>query len=153
MNRWALAIILGYVAVFGIPKASTPVVPVPSIPTPSSTLRAAVEPVTAALRDATARDRNLFADVWLSAGKALDGEDTTQLVPDTRTLREYARIAAIVGWRRIGGNASGKYAALDQACNDAFAKTLGLDAKPVDAKGRAEFVDLCEALAWAALQR
>lgn len=152
MNRWALAIILAYVAVFGVPKSVQPVAPVPSISTPSSTMRAAVAGVQSALASATAADRALFADVWLKAGKGLDGEAEQQLVPDTRVLREYARIAATVGWKRIGG-LTGKYAGLDAACNKAFADTLGLDVKPMDAKLRDQFGQLCEALAWAALQR
>ena len=152
MNRWALAIILGYVAAFGVPKPVQPVVPVPNISTPSSAMRAAVADVAAALSPATPADRALFADVWVKAGKGLDGEAETQLVPDTRVLREYARIAATVGWKRIGG-LSGKYGGLDAACNKAFADTLGLDVKPMDAKLRDQFGELCEALAWAALQR
>lgn len=152
MNRWALAIILAYVAAFGVPRPVQPVLPVPSISTPSSTMRAAVADVTAAMRQATAADRALFADVWCKAAKGLDGEADQQLVPDTRVLREYARIAATVGWKRIGG-LSGKYAGLDAACNSAFAGVIGLDIKPVDAKLRDQFGELCEALAWAALQR
>jgi len=152
MNRWALAIILGYVSVFGVPRSVQPVAPVPSISTPSSTLRAAVADVTAAMKSASPADRALFADVWIKAGKGLDGEAETQLVPDTRVLRDYARTAATVGWKRIGG-LSGKYAGLDNACNKAFADTLGLDIKPMDAKLRDQFGELCEALAWAALQR
>ena len=152
MNRWALAIILGYVAVFGVPEQRTPNVPVPSISTPSSTMRAAVEPVAAALRQATASDKALFADVWLKTGKGLAGEADQQLVPDTRVLRDYARTAATVGWKRIGG-LTGKYAGLDAACNSAFGTVIGLDIKPVDARLRDQFEELCEALAWAALQR
>ena len=152
MNRWALAIILAYVAVFGVPRSVQPVAPVPSISTPSSTLRAAVADVTAAMKSATPADRALFADVWIKTGKGLDGEAETQLVPDTRVLRDYARTAATVGWKRIGG-LSGKYAGLDAACNSAFAGVIGLDIKPVDAKLRDQFGELCEALAWAALQR
>ena len=152
MNRWALAIILGYVAAFGVPKPQTPVVPVPSISTPSSTMRAAVEPVVAALRQATAADKALFADVWVKAGKGLTGEAETPLVPDTRALRDYARTAATVGWKRIGG-LSGKYAGLDAACNQAFATVVGLDIKPFDAGLQRQFQELCDALAWAATQR
>ncbi len=152
MNRWALAIILAYVAAFGVPKPVQPVVPVPSISTPSSTMRQAVADVTAAMKSASQADRSLFADVWVKAGKGLDGEAEMQLVPDTRVLRDYARTAAIVGWKRIGG-ASGRYAGLDTACNSAFASVIGLDIKPVDAKLRDQFGELCEALAWAALQR
>jgi hypothetical protein len=152
MNRWALAIILAYVAAFGVPKSVQPVLPVPSISTPSSTMRAAVADVTAAMRQATPDDRNLFADVWLKAARGLDGEADQQLVPDTRVLREYARIAATVGWKRIGG-LSGKYAGLDAACNSAFGSVIGLDIKPVDGKLREQFAQLCEALAWAAIQR
>ena len=152
MHRWALAIILGYVAVFGVPERRTPSVPVPSISTPSTTMRAAVEPVAAALRQATAADRALFADVWIKTGKGLTGEADQQLVPDTRVLRDYARTAATVGWKRIGG-LTGKYAGLDAACNQAFAGVLGTDIKPVDAKVRDQFEELTEALAWAALQR
>ena len=152
MNRWALAIILAYVAAFGVPKPAQPTVPVPSISTPSSTMRAAVADVTAAMKSASQADRSLFADVWVKAGKGLDGEAEMQLVPDTRVLRDYARTAAVVGWKRIGG-ASGRYPGLDNACNKAFADTLGLDVKPCDAKVRDQFGELCEALAWAALQR
>ena len=152
MNRWALAIVLGYVAVFGLPRPASVSVTVPSISTPSSTMRAAVAGVQSALASATAADRALFADVWLKAGRGLEGEAEQQLVPDTRALREYARIAATVGWQRIGG-LTGKYGGLDAACNKALADTLGLDVKPVDAKVRDQFGELCEALAWAALQR
>lgn len=153
MNRLALAIILGYVAAFGIPKPVAPVVPVPSISTPSSTMRAAVEPVTAALRDASQADRHLFADVWVKAAKVVSQEGEPPIIADTRTLREYVRIAAVVGWQRLGGNQPGKYAGLDAACDKAFGSILGLDAKALDAKGRQQFVELCDALAWAALQR
>jgi len=152
VNRWALAIILGYVAVFGLPRSASVSVTVPSISTPSSSLREAVAGVQAAMSAATPADRALFADVWLKAGRGLEGEADQQLVPDTRVLREYARIAATVGWKRIGG-LTGKYSSLDAACNKAFADTLGMDVKPMDAKLRDQFGDLCEALAWAALQR
>ena len=152
MNRWALAIILAYVAVFGVPKSVQPVAPVPSISTPSSSMREAVAGVQSVLSAATPADRALFADVWLKAGRGLEGEAEQQLVPDTRVLREYARTAATVGWKRIGG-LTGKYAGLDAACNKAFADTLGMDVKPMDAKLRDQFGELCEALAWAALQR
>ena len=87
MNRWALAIILGYVAVFGVPEQRTPVVPVPSISTPSSTMRAAVEPVTAALREATAADRariNACDFVFLCVPTPVgpDGACDTSIVED-----------------------------------------------------------------------
>lgn len=153
MNRWALAIILGYVAAFGVPKPPQPSVPVPSISTPSSTMRAAVEPVTAALRSATPADRALWADVWMKAAKVVEQEGEPPIIADMRVLREYVRIAAVVGWQRLGGNQPGKYAGLDAACDKAFTATLGLDTKALDAKGRQTFVELCEALAWAGLQR
>ena len=153
MNRWALAIILGYLAAFGIPKPQTPVVPLPSVSTPSSTLRAAVEPVAVALRQATPADRALFADVWAKAGKVVRGESDPPIIADVRTLREFARITATIGWNRLGGNVPGTYPDLDKAVDRAFTDTLGTDAKAADAKVRATFCDLCDALAWAAIQR
>lgn len=152
MNRWALAILFAYVAAFGVPKPSQPAPALPNISTPSTAMRSAVSDVTEALRPASAVDRALFADVWVKTAKGLDGEAETQLIPDTRALRDYARTSATVGWKRIGG-ASGRYQGLDTACNKAFSDVMGLDTRPCDAKVRDQFSELCEALAWAALQR
>ena len=154
MNRWALAIILGYVAAFGLPKASAPLVPAPSIPTPSTTMRDAVAPVTAAMANASQDDRNLFADVWVKAGRVVAQENgASPLIADTRTLREFVRIAAVIGWNRLGNKKPGEIPNLDTACEKAFASVLGMEAKPLDDSMRQKFAELCESLAWAALQR
>jgi hypothetical protein len=154
VNRWALAIILAYVAAFGLPKASSPVVPAPSIPTPSTTMRDAVQPVTAAMANASQADRNLFADVWVKVGRVVSQEDSASpLIVDTRTLREFVRIAATIGWNRLGNKRPGEVPNLDAACDKAFSSVLGMEAKPLDAGMRGRFDELCEALAWAALQR
>lgn len=155
MNRWAIAILLAYVAVFGGPAMPTPAIPVPNVSTPSTTMRAAVEPVSDALRSANAVERALFADVWSKAAKVAAGDATTRDVvfTDTRSLREFARLAAVIGWNRIGGNSPGKFPALDVAVDQAFTAAIGLDTKPVDEKLRERFIELCEALAWAGINR
>lgn len=154
MNRWALAIILGYVAAFGLPKASSPAVPTPSIPTPSTAMRDAVRDVTLAMASASAADRALFADLWLRASDVVEADNQGDAIfGDTRTLREFARITATIGWNRLGGNQPGKVRGLDAACDKAFASTVGMDPKTADSKVRETFAALCDALAWAALQR
>jgi hypothetical protein len=154
MNRWALAIILGYVSVFGVPRSVQPVAPVPSISTPSSTLRAAVQPVVDVMRGASPADRALLADLFVKTGGVVVADkDGEQLFADTRSLREYVRIASTIGWSRLGGNAAGKYSGLGAAIEKAFVETMGLESKAVDAAGRQKFGDLCEAVGWAALQR
>ena len=154
MNRIALAIILGYVAVFGVPVPRSPAPVVPSIDTPSTTLRAAVQPVVDVMRGASAPDRALLADLFVKTGGVVAGDkDGEQLFADTRALREYVRIASTIGWSRLGGNAAGKYAGLGAAIEQAFVSTMGLESKAVGASERQKFGDLCEAVGWAALQR
>lgn len=154
MNRWALAIILAYVAAFGVPVPRQPAPVAPSIDTPSTTLRAAVQPVVDVMKGASAVDRALLADLFVKSGKVVaDDKDGETLFGDTRSLREFTRIASTIGWSRLGGNAAGKYAGLGAAIEKAFVETMGLEAKAVDATGRQKFCDLCEAVGWAALQR
>jgi len=154
VNRLALAIILGYVAAFGVPVSRSPAPVAPSIDTPSTTLRAAVQPVVDVMRGASAPDRALLADLFVKSGKVVSADtDADKLFADTRSLREFTRIASTIGWSRLGGNAAGKYAGLGAAIEQAFVSTMGLESKAVDAAGRQKFGDLCEAIGWAALQR
>lgn len=155
VTRWALALLLAYIAIVGGPSPSAPVIPVPSVSTPSSAMRTAVEPVAQALKAANAADRALFADVWQKAAKVVRGDATTREVvfTDTRSLREFARIAAVIGWQRIGGHQAGKFPALDVAVDQAFGAAMGFDSKAVDDTTRQRFVELCDALAWAGINR
>lgn len=154
MNRVALAIILGYVAAFGVPVSRQPAPVAPSIDTPSTTLRAAVQPVVDVMRGASVADRALLADLFVKVGQVVAGDkDGEVLFSDTRALREYVRVASTIGWSRLGGNAAGKYSGLGAAIEKAFVETMGLESKAVDAAGRQRFGDLCEAVGWAALQR
>jgi len=154
MNRLALAIILGYVAMFGVPVPRSPAPVAPSIDTPSTTLRAAVQPVVDVMRGASPADRALLADLFVKTGGVVAGDkEGEQLFADTRSLREVVRIASTIGWSRLGGNAAGKYSGLGAAIEKAFVETMGLESKAVDSAGRQKFSDLCEAVGWAALQR
>ena len=154
MNRLALAIILGYVAVFGVPVPRSPAPVAPSIDTPSTTLRAAVQPVVDVMKGASSADRALLADLFVKSGNVVSADtDADKLFPDTRSLREFTRIASTIGWSRLGGNAAGKYSGLGAAIEQAFVSTMGLEAKAVGASERQKFGDLCEAVGWAALQR
>jgi hypothetical protein len=154
INRIALAVILGYVAAFGLPMPKAPAPSPPSIDTPSSTLREAVQPVVVAMAGAAATDRAVLADLFSKVGRAVTADkDGETLFPDSRYLREYTRVAATLGWQRLAGNAPGKYSGLGDAIEKAFVATMGLESKAIDQAARQRFSDLCDAIAWAALQQ
>jgi hypothetical protein len=126
MNRIALAIILGYLAAFGLPASRSPAPVAPSIDTPSTTLRAAVQPVVDVMKGASPTDRALLADLFVRSGKVVSADtDADKLFADTRSLREFTRIASTIGWSRLGGNAAGKYAGLGAAIEKAFVEAIG----------------------------
>jgi hypothetical protein len=72
---------------------------------------------------------------------------------DTRALRAFNIIALRLAWRRMGGVPQQKYPGLAEATESVFKDALGMDVKPVTAEVRQAFVDLCNALAWAGINR
>ena len=150
----ALAVALAYVAAFGIPRLPTvntvPAVPAIVVPTPSPAMQTAVADVHKALAGANPVDRAVWAQLWTKAGVVVSGDatDTEIVFNDTRSLRAYTVLAIRIGWRRLGENAAGKYAGLNEATERAFAGVLGIDVQPLTPELRAKYVELCNALAW-----
>jgi hypothetical protein len=150
----ALAFALAYVAAFGVPRLpavnGVPEVPALVVPTPSPAMQTAVADVHKALAGANPVDRAVWAQLWTKAGVVVAGDatDTEIVFTDTRSLRAYTVLAIRIGWRRLGENAAGKYAGLNEATERAFSGVLGIDVQPVTPELRARYIELCNALAW-----
>jgi hypothetical protein len=150
----ALAVALAYVAAFGVPRLPAvniaPEVPALVVPTPSPAMQTAVADVHKALAGANPVDRAVWAQLWTKAGVVVAGDatDTEIVFTDTRSLRAYTVLAIRIGWRRLGENAAGKYAGLNEATERAFSGVLGIDVQPVTPELRARYIELCNALAW-----
>jgi len=150
--QFAIAAALAWIAAFGLPvlPSGTATVPqvVVNVPTPS--MQQAVADVHKALAGANPVDRAVWAHLWTKAGAVVEGDatDSEVVFTDTRSLRAYNVLALRLGWRRLGGNAQGKYPGLGEATERAFAAVLGADVQPVTADLRARYVELCNALAW-----
>lgn len=150
----ALAAVLAWVAMFGVPRLPavnpTPAVPAVVVPTPSPAMQAAVADVQKALAGANPVDRAVWAQLWSTAAKVVAGDatDTEVVFTDTRALRAYNILALRIGWRRLGDNAQGKFPGLGEATERAFASILGTDVQAVTPDLRAKYVELCNALAW-----
>jgi len=135
-------------------------VPLPTMPTasvtitvetPSNAMQQVVTPIADALKSAPMGDRMLWAQVWSKAAVVAAGDAvTTEVVfTDTKSLRAFTVIALDIGWRRLGGNQSGKYAGLREATEAAFAQVLGKAEVPVTNELRERYAELCRAIAWA----
>jgi hypothetical protein len=136
-------------------------VPIPTMPganvkaieieTPSDAMQRVVTPIADALKAAPTGDRMLWAQVWSKAAVVAAGDAvTTEVVfTDTKSLRAFTVIALDIGWRRLGGNQSGKYAGLREATEAAFAQVLGKAEVPVTKDLRERYAELCRAIAWA----
>ncbi len=125
----------------------------PAVDTPSDAMRSLVTPVRDVMQAAPMGDRLLWSQLWTKAATVVAGDavSTEVVFTDTRSLRLFTVIALEIGWRRIGGNEPGKLAGLRDATEAAFAGVLGTDVVPVTKDMRARYVELCRALAWAAL--
>lgn len=150
----ALAGVLAYVAIFGIPRLPavnpSPTVPAVVVPVPSPAMQAAVADVQKALASANPVDRAVWGQLWARAAQVVAGDatDTEVVFTDTRALRLYNVLALRIGWRRMGDNAPGKYPGLAEATERAFASILGTDVQAVTPELRAKYVELANALAW-----
>lgn len=125
----------------------------PAVDTPSDAMKSLVNPVRDVMQAAPMGDRLLWSQLWTKAATVVAGDavSTEVVFTDSRSLRLFTVIALEIGWRRIGGNEPGKLAGLRDATEAAFAGVLGTDVVPVTKDMRARYVELCRALAWAAL--
>ena len=149
-----LAGVLAYVAMFGLPNlpslTPSPSVPQVVVPVPSDAMQKAVDGVHRALANANPVDRAMWAQLWAKAALVVSGDatDTEVVFTDTRALRAYNVLALRIGWRRLGGQAPGKFPGLSESVEQAFAAVLGTDVQTVTPELRQRYVDLCNALAW-----
>lgn len=155
--RFIAALALAYVAFMGVPSLPTqnPVDPSPAVEPPAPHMQARVKDVADALAGASIVDRLVWAETWTKAGLVVSGDATVNppAFTDTKSLREFNKLALSIAWRRIAGNPPGKYAGLAEATEAAFAATLGLEVRPVTPDMRRDYADLCRALAWAGMNR
>ena len=150
-QRIAVALVLGYVAAFGVPSLpSLPRVAV-TVTDPSPEMKTKVAPVAAALRSASAVDRAVWASVWEKAAIVVAGDAVTTDVAftDTRSLRQFTVLALDLAWRRIAGNQPGKYAGLRDATEAVLMEVVGKEVVPVTPDLRRAYSDAARAIAWA----
>ena len=138
-------------------KVPMPTLAVPSVApavvvdTPSDEMQRVVTPIADVMRNASAVDRALWAQLWSKAAIVVAGDavSTEVVFTDTRSLRAFTVLALDLGWRRLGANQPGKYAGLREATEAAFAQVLGPNEVPVTKELRARYAELCKAIAWA----
>jgi hypothetical protein len=150
MVRSVATFALLVVAAFGLPRIDAPKQP-DETQRPGLAMREAVRDVVVALRGANALDRALWNAVWTKVAVAVgkDNTDDSVVWSDTQKLQTFTTTALRIGWRRIGGNESGKYKNLQESVEAAFAKILTTAVQPVTPKIRSDYIDLCLAIAWA----
>jgi hypothetical protein len=152
-TRIVVAIVLGYVAAFGVPSLpSLPRVAV-SVTDPSPEMKAKVAPVAAALRSASPVDRAVWASTWEKAAIVVAGDAVTTEVAftDTRALRQFTVLALDIAWRRLAGNQPGKYAGLREATEAVLLEVVGKEVVPVTPDMRRAYSDAAKAIAWAGI--
>lgn len=135
-----------------MPTLAVPsVAPVVAVDTPSDEMQRVVTPIADVMRNASAVDRALWAQLWSKAAIVVAGDavSTEVVFTDTRSLRAFTVLALDIGWRRLGANQPGKYAGLREATEAAFAQVLGPNEVPVTKELRARYAELCKAIAWA----
>ena len=155
--NWARIIagcVLLAIAICGVPSMPVPQAD-PAIETPDEAMRIVTSDVERIMRAASVVDRALWAQVWSKVAITASGDsDSVEVVfTDTRGLRAFQIIALNIAWRRLAGNAAGKYAGLGEAVEKAFHDTLGKDIQAVTPAVRAKFVALANALAWCGINR
>lgn len=135
-----------------MPTLAVPsVTPVVAVDTPSDEMQRVVTPIADVMRNASAVDRALWAQLWSKAAIVVAGDavSTEVVFTDTRSLRAFTVLALDLGWRRLGANQPGKYAGLREATEAAFAQVIGPNEVPVTKELRARYAELCRAIAWA----
>lgn len=136
-----------------VPLPTLPTVKPPlTVATPSDEMQRLVTPVADALAGLPAADKSLWAALWTRAGVVAAGDAVTAQVAfsDTRALRDFTALTVDIGWRRIGKHAPGSQESLRAAVEAAYASAVGKDVAPVTSELRARYVELANAVAWAA---
>jgi len=153
--RIIAAIVLGFIAIGGVPRLPVRVEPTPSPNAPSDAMQRAVTPIAKALANAPMGDRLLWSRLWEKAAVVVDGDavNTDVVFTDTRSLRAFTILALDIGWRRIGEHRPGHYQGLREAVEAAMGEVLSLEVKPVDADVRAKFAEMARAIAWAGMPK
>lgn len=153
--RFIAAVVLGFVAIGGVPRLPVQVTPTPHPDAPSDAMLAAVAPIAEALRDAPMGDRLLWSRLWEKAAVVVAGDAvaTEVVFTDTRSLRAFTVLALEIGWRRIGEHRPGHYKGLREAVESAMGNVLSLEVKPVDDATRRAYAEMCKAIAWAGFPR
>jgi len=152
LSRVAAVALLLAAAWGKVPLPTLPAAPARvSVDTPSDEMQTLVQPISDALRGASAVDRALWAEVWTKAATVAAGDAvTTEVVfTDTRSLRAFTALAIDIGWRRIGGHVPGSNEPLRKAVEAAYGAAVGTDVVPVTADVRGRYVAFCRAVAWA----
>lgn len=152
LGRLAAAGLLIAAAWGKVPLPTLPGAAMPVVDTPSDQMQRMVAPVADALAGLPAADRALWATLWTRAATVAAGDAVTtqQAFTDTRALRDYTALAVDIGWRRIGKHATGSQESLRTAVEAAYDSVMGRDVVPVTSELRARYVELANALAWAA---
>jgi len=152
IGRLAAAALLIAAAWGKVPLPTLPGAAMPVVDTPSDQMQRMVAPVADALAGLPAADRALWATLWTRAATVAAGDAvTTQpAFTDTRALQGFTALAVDIGWRRIGGHATGSQESLRTAVEAAYASAVGRDVVPVTNDVRARYVELANAIGWAA---
>jgi hypothetical protein len=150
-RRLTIAAVLGYVAAFGVPSIPVPSLPRVTVADPTPEMQTKVSTVAACLKSASPVDRAVWASTWEKAAIVVAGDavGTEVVFTDTRSLRGFTVLALDIAWRRLGGNAPGKYPGLREAVEKVLGETVGLEVVPVTPELRRAYGDACRAIAWA----
>jgi hypothetical protein len=150
--RIAAAALLIAAAWGKLPLPTLPGAVMPAVDTPSDQMQSTVAPVADALAGLPAADRALWATLWTRAATVAAGDAvTTQpAFTDTRALQQFTALAVDIGWRRIGKHATGSQESLRTAVEAAYASAVGRDVVPVTSDVRARYVEVANAIGWAA---
>lgn len=153
--RIGAAVIIVWFAINGLEQKRP--APQPDNDVPANVDGDKIAAVAKALKQVSAVDRALWAEVFEKASKVAAGDATAQEVvfTDTKSLRMFTVICLDLAWHRIGGNQPGKYAGLRDAV-EAFLSdpaVLGKDDVAVTPEIRKAYVEATKALAYAGINR
>jgi hypothetical protein len=143
-----LAVGSGVVTLPALPAAGTPTI---TVETPTVEMQQTVAPIAKAMASASPVDRALWASVWEKSAVIVSAAESgdTVVFTDTRSLRGFTVLGLDLAWRRLGGNAAGKYPGLRESVENAFRGVVGMDVVPVTPELRAKYAETCRAIAWA----
>lgn len=150
-QRLTIAAVLGYVAAFGVPSIHALSLPRVTVADPTPEMKTKVSTIAACLKSASPGDRSIWASTWEKAAIVVAGDaiSTEVIFTDTRSLRVFTVLSLDIAWRRLGGNAPGKYPGLRESVENVLGETVGFEVVPVTPELRRSYGDACRAIAWA----